>query len=312
MRNAFEKLRGARKNARLRAVVFTGLAVAALIFLAAGLAQLELLPGLPLPTILQEEQPQSSIEGLPGGDLIIFILRTIYFIGLILLPFFVIYLIINPKARKQFLRDLARVGAFLLMMYFLFNFFRSLRQQGEELGGALGAGGLGNNPYPGELVEFTPSTPPWLVITLAALLALLVAGLVGLLLWLALRRKPVEQPLRRIAEEAQSALEAIRAGGDLRDIILRCYAEMSRVLSEQRGIQRPIDMTPREFEAALERQGLPREPVRALTRLFEEVRYGGMVPGAAAERQALDSLAAIVEACAPEEAAQGQPGENPV
>jgi hypothetical protein len=312
MPNTFEKLRGAWKNARLRAVVFIGLAAAALFFLAAGLAQLELLPGLPLPMILQEEVPPGTIEGLPGGDTIIFILRVVYFIGLILLPFFVIYLVINPKARKQFLRDLLRVGAFLLMMYMLYNLFRSFRQQGVEELGEGGGGGLGDI-YPMELVEFTPSAAPWLVNALATLLAVLLAGLVGVLLWAALRRRPAEQPLKQIAVEAQSALDAIEAGGDLRNIVIRCYAEMSRVLSEQRGIQRPADMTPREFETALARQGMPRQPVQALTRIFEEVRYGVKVPGEREERQARESLAAIVEACG---GLEGKPqetrGESPV
>jgi hypothetical protein len=68
------------------------------------------------------------------------------------------------------------------------------------------------------------------------------------------------------------------------------------VLSEQRNIQRPSHMTPREFETALAGQGLPRDPVQQLTRLFEDVRYGTRQPGEREERLALDSLAAIVSA----------------
>jgi hypothetical protein len=96
---AFRKLSEARKNDRLRVIVFTALAAVTLLFLAAGLSQLELLPGRPLPVILEEERSRGDFQGLPGGDLIILILRVFYFLGLVLLPFFIIYLILIPKAR---------------------------------------------------------------------------------------------------------------------------------------------------------------------------------------------------------------------
>jgi hypothetical protein len=286
----------ARPMARLMAIGYTVLAASALFFLAVGISQLELLPGQPLPMILQEERTQYNYPPLPGGDVIIFIIRVLYFLGLVLAPFLVIYLVLNPKARKQFLRDMLRIGAFVLLLYMIYNLVRSFAQQEQELGEG-GAGGMGNIPEGGELIQFVPQTPPWLTYLLSGLLAVLIMGIIGVVLWLVLRRRASEPPLDRIAEEAQSALEAIRAGGDLRNIVIRCYAEMSRVLSETRGIHRSLDMTPHEFQAALERQGLPREPVAQLTHLFEEVRYGSQVPGAGEERRALDSLAAIVAAC---------------
>ncbi len=294
------KLRAAWQNARQRprlmAIVSTAIAALALFFLAAGISQLELLPGQPLPTILEQERAQGSFPALPGGDFILFFIRVVYFLGLVLAPFFVIYLVLNPKARKQFLRDMLRIGAFILMLYLIYSLIRSFQQAGQEAameGGAGKLGGLGG----GEVVQFAPQTPPWLILLLSGLLAVLVVGMIGVVLWLLLRRRTVEPPLERLAEEAQSAMEAILAGGDLRNIVIRCYAEMSRVLSETRGIQRSLDMTPHEFQAALERRGLPREPVAQLTHLFEEVRYGSRTPGAGEERRALESLAAIVKAC---------------
>jgi hypothetical protein len=71
---------------------------------------------------------------------------------------------------------------------------------------------------------------------------------------------------------------------------------MVRILNEQRGIQRRKHMTPREFEIRLEEAGFPGEPVRQLTRLFEQVRYGAKALGAQEERQAVACLTAIVEA----------------
>jgi hypothetical protein len=291
-----DRLRQLWSDNRLRAIAMTGFAVAALLFVAAGLPRLELLPGQPLPQILSETGTGGSIAGLPGGDLILFLLRAVYFAGLVCLPFFVIYLILNPKARKQFFKDLLRVLVFCLILWMGSNLLRRLGSQGEEQT-MEGAGAASNLPGIGEVLQFSPQTQPWLILLVSALLALALCGLAGLALWLMLRRKPPEPPLKRIALQAQAALEAIQAGGDLRNIVIRCYAEMSRVLNDTLNIQRAAHMTPREFEAALEGRGLPPQPVRTLTRLFEEARYGTAAPGEPEERQALDSLAAIVAAC---------------
>ena len=75
---------------------------------------------------------------------------------------------------------------------------------------------------------------------------------------------------------------------------MRCYYDMVRVLNEERGITRPRAMTPREFEERLRELGIPDEPVRRLTRLFEEVRYGAKTPGESEEEQAIFCLNAIV------------------
>jgi hypothetical protein len=72
---------------------------------------------------------------------------------------------------------------------------------------------------------------------------------------------------------------------------------MIHALETYRNIHRDRYMTPHEFEAYLEGRGLPREPVRQLTALFEQVRYGGVRPGRADERTAISSLEAIVAAC---------------
>jgi hypothetical protein len=155
---------------------------------------------------------------------------------------------------------------------------------------------------PEEIVweEVEPFTPPsgWVVLAasfgVALLLVTAVAGL-GYYLWLNFR--PLDPPLVELAREAQSAVDSLRSGGRLYDIVIRCYHEMSRTLSESRGIKRQDAMTPREFESYLAAMGLPQEPIRGLTRLFEEARYGAKEPGPEEEEQAIASLTAIVEAC---------------
>ena len=87
-----------------------------------------------------------------------------------------------------------------------------------------------------------------------------------------------------------------QAGGDLRDAVLRCYRDMSRVLGERQGLARAQSATPREFEAQLAAAGLRDEHIRRLTRLFERVRYGARRADAGEEREALACLTAIVQA----------------
>ena len=135
--------------------------------------------------------------------------------------------------------------------------------------------------------------PGW-VSYLASMLLLLLAALVTWLIWRRRQRSAVT--LEVIAQEARYALDELRAGEDLGDVILKCYYEMARALDYQRGIQRKTGMTPREFEQRLVSLGLPGAPVGQLTRLFEAVRYGSKHPGPAAERQAVACLDAIVRA----------------
>jgi hypothetical protein len=123
-----------------------------------------------------------------------------------------------------------------------------------------------------------------------------VALLIGAIWFFWRRLRAQASPLELLAEEAQSALADLQSGGDLKDTVLRCYREMSQILSQQRGVTRPRDMTPREFEQQLAAVGLRDEHIRRLTRLFERVRYGGRQAGEREEREAVACLSAIARA----------------
>jgi hypothetical protein len=97
--------------------------------------------------------------------------------------------------------------------------------------------------------------------------------------------------------EAREAVEDLRAGADLRDTVMRCYFEMSRVLDETRGLHREEAMTPREFAHTLKEVGLPGMAVERLTQLFESVRYGAHVSEEREEKDAIACLETIIEAC---------------
>jgi hypothetical protein len=129
-----------------------------------------------------------------------------------------------------------------------------------------------------------------------AVVTVLVVFFVVRAIWRRARRRE-DEPLRRIERRAQEAIQSIEAGGDLREVIQRCYMQMLQAVSEYRLIDREQSMTPHEFELLLEHRGLSIEAVRDLTALFERVRYGAEQPGRREEREAIASLSAIVSAC---------------
>ncbi len=143
---------------------------------------------------------------------------------------------------------------------------------------------------------------------LAQIISLAVGGLLilgGALLYRRLHRRPTPFALTELALGADQAAAEIEAGGDLSNIVLRCYAEMTATLAKKRGLNRPGGMTPREFAQALREAGLPARSVERLTRLFENVRYGAMTPGKRDELEAVSCLREISEAVSRQPAVAG-------
>jgi hypothetical protein len=105
-----------------------------------------------------------------------------------------------------------------------------------------------------------------------------------------------EEPLTEMVKPAQTALDGLRQGKALADVVLRCYADMEQALRTTQGIERRQAMTVREFERQVLQLGLPAQAVTTLTRLFETVRYGRYTPQPEDKTLAIDSLMQIVAA----------------
>jgi hypothetical protein len=120
-------------------------------------------------------------------------------------------------------------------------------------------------------------------------------GAAGVWLFVQWIRERRAAPQNRILHEAEGAVNALQAGKDLRNVILRCYFQMAATLQEEQGLERSPDMTVREFEAILAQMGYPAPPVQQLTTLFEKIRYGEKEIGAQDEAAALESLNAIIQ-----------------
>lgn len=279
---------------RLSLLLIFGLAIAALVLLSAGLSRdLRFSAGYPLQLLDGAESAgDSNVIGNLRSGVLSFLIRAFLLVSAIFLPIAFIHVLLYPKAWRSILRGLGLL-VWLLAIYVL------MRERPEYLPRfQLPASPTASPPDAGPLAfNLIDHAPSWLLhVTTVALGLLIAAALVGAAWLLRQRARRPRGRLQTLAREAGQALEALQAGAGVRDTILRCYFEMERTVRSERGISRAGSMTPREFERRLAEAGLPESEVRRLIRLFEAVRYGTHTAGQAQEQQAIDCLAAIVEA----------------
>jgi hypothetical protein len=277
-------------RSRLWVLLASGLALTAILLLAAGLSSVELLPGQPLPPG-GHSGDGGLFPDLSLSDKVLEILFRIFgYILLVLTPLAVIFFLRSPTGRRRLPLPLG-ILIWAIALYVLARSRRDLVQpvQLEPLATIMPPDGQAT------AVEFAPSPTPALLWVSTGTVALLLAVVLVAGIWTLWRRRRQPGPLARLAAEARGALDALSAGAEVGDTIMRCYFEMARIVEQERGVSRAEAMTPREFEGLLKDQGLPGDDVEQLTRLFEVVRYGGWVAGEQEKRQAIASLTAIAE-----------------
>jgi len=270
-----------------------GIGVMALIFLAAGLSSVDLVnqTNYALPT----QQVEETFLVTPAPDMSDF-LAKLGIIFSILVPLSILYVILSPEARKRFLNTMIPLSLLLLGMWYL---TRNIQNNNARVGLSLDLQGtqdaLGEQRPASTLLQpFSPNeSPKWLVFMISLVIVVVIA-LAFFWFWKMARARRQYHPIQQLVHSAQDALEELRAGVDLRDVILRCYQEMNAVVSEKRAIVRPHYLTPRAFTRKLETVGLPADQVQRLTRLFEAVRYGAWQPGPADEQEAIRCLEDVV------------------
>jgi hypothetical protein len=280
-------------------IFFAVIALLALLTLAASLNTLHFRDGKPLQiTRLIPQMTQGG--GTSAVDGLIVFFRVVMILMWVLLPAYLILLIFSKEARKRLLRDILLLLPILLLLYIVSNNMNDKKPE-KDATGIFGQNAAEQAQAAQELPklpEFQPP-PPWVTTVTSLVLAVVLVALVSTavyLIWKRTRKKD-DTPMQRIEMEARQAIQSIEAGGDLREVIQRCYMQMVVALRDYRMITRNQDMTPHEFEQALMRKGLPDDAVHKLTELFEQVRYGAYNPGHEEEHAAISSLTAIVNAC---------------
>ena len=285
------------KSTKRWALFFLGFAILTMLLLAASLPNLQFQPGHPF-SLGNASPPPGATGGIETpSDFFLILIRGLLALALILVPFYIIFHLLTPEGRRKLLGDL-----FVLLIFFALAEILSRLPRKEQTLQQQPSGGQGGLvfPTPGPTATFTAQSTPAIEIFVMVAIALVIAIGIGFLYWYYRRRSQAQMeptPLEQLANEAQNAVDALNAGEEFKDIVIRSYARMSQVLIQERGLKRDQAMTPYEFEQSLVEKGLPYDPVHQLTHLFQEVRYGTQKPGVADEQRAMDCLRAIVAYC---------------
>ncbi len=285
-----------RKQKKYWILLFLVVTLGAIILLSAGISELKLITGKPLHIGLKiHDLKEKWIAGQGDSSGTIFWVLFAFF--LVLTPLATLYLLISPKHRKHVLRNVIILFV-LFTISCLLLYARSDLKNGVILNLTLPpipeAEWLSGEPT----TSFNSNPPQWLTLVVSlGLVAFIVTVIISIARFIMSRRSSSDSPLQHLAQEALGAVEELQAGTDLRNIVMRSYYKMACIAGKLRGVRRSGDMTAQEFEQFLKDAGLPKEPLRQLTRLFEDVRYGTKVPSEKEERQAVRCLTAIAEAC---------------
>ena len=169
---------------------------------------------------------------------------------------------------------------------------RAVLESGLFTGAGGLAGGLGLRD--GETLT-APALFNWVFGSLALMAGL---GALGLALWSALADRPIREdeesdpalPAAPLGTAVEESLADLRAEGDPRRAIVRCYARFERAAADSGHARRPW-LTPSEFmHEVLARRSLPRAAVPTLTGLFELARFRHHPLGASERDRAVDAL----------------------
>ncbi len=225
--------------------------------------------------------------------------HVVFWIGVMLIVLLLTALL-PPEIRKKLLWSVFRLAVFALAVFYLVKHrdaFGILESEEATFGEGISV------PQP-EMIAPPSFTPPDLPASLTYLLSLALLLVTFGLLWFvgrkfaSMRTPPAhDASLDDIAAAARQSLDELADGNDWEDAIVRCYARMSDAVSRRRGLHRDSAMTPEEFASHLTRSGLPADPVRRLTRLFESVRYGARSAGDRDRAEASACLTDILRYC---------------
>ncbi len=272
------------------------LAVAGLVglgLLAAALREFQFRPASPLPFSFSLTAP-----GVGAGEARFPLLTFLVIVAVALVILALIVAIFNPAARKRLLLSLLRFGLTLLAVWLLMDVADLRVKMTEAMMAAPPPAVVDVSGFAaGETPVFEP---PQVSSNMVFLISFGLALGMVLLGWFIYTRRPKggrHSAKEELAGIARQALSGLQDGQDWDEAIVQAYVRMNEVVTAERGLIRQLGTTPAEFALRMERAGLPGEAVRTLTRLFEQVRYGGRKSDAQERDLAAAALNAILRAC---------------
>lgn len=275
----------------------SALSLATLVLLASGLHNIEFREGRALGRGEAETVRFSIDRALQAITKVPAWKQFIFWVVLFLLVLLV-SAILSPEVRKRLIRSF--IGFALstwAIVYLLENNLLTLPDLTQGAAARTGDAAEEAPPFP---VFAPPEVPAGInfLISLGIVLVLLVVAWRLVRWWQRIQQlRSLSKPLGDLAAIAQSSLDDLAAGYDWDDVVVNCYARMSDAVSRKRGLVRRDTMTPAEFARRLEQAGLPGDPVRRLTRLFESVRYGDKRSSQKEINEAVSCLKAILHYC---------------
>lgn len=268
-------------------LIWLGLVMIITAIIAASLPQLEFRPGMPLPRLENDQVVVAPVEAEPIEFISVNKFALVFFVILVAgSTLYVIYKLLRGadwKSLPAFVGPMLVIGLIVGGLVFLILWLsKSESSMVMEL----------PLPTPEPLVTGPLGPVPPLLLWLVGLGLLATTILIGVWLFTSSRRRATITDL--VGLEAEKAWQKLKTGLDLKDVIIKCYRQMSLTLAEEQGLEREDFMTTREFENLLEAAGVPHAPIHQLTQLFEAVRYGNWQPNPVDEQKAIHCLEAIV------------------
>jgi len=270
-----------------------------LFLLAAGIQQLEFLPGEDFS--IGNDMPVTSGAGdTILDDILILIIRGVTALAIVIFPIYLVYSLFTKEGRRWLLRNLIMFAIVITTLILFQEQLNNVSMKIMETLENMGALQVPETEPSGPEMTFDAEPPGWVSLAASLVIGLLTTAALGLgawFIWKLRTRKPSE--LESLEDEARKAIDAIQAGDELelKDVILQCYLKMTEVVRMTRGIERDWAMPPDEFQRVLIQRGLPDTAVQQLTRLFEDVRYGGISFSDIENSQAVNCLNTIITAC---------------
>jgi hypothetical protein len=275
-------------STKQKTLILLGLVIFIVMMIAASLPQLELQPGMPLPRLQhgqviaaksEAENVSVSVNKFAALVIGLFLAAALLYSTYKLLT----------GADWKFILGLLRTMLVICVIFSSLLFLILLGSNSTNYNSPLEV----PIPTPAPAVTSPLGSVPTSLLWLVGIGLLVLSVLVAVWIFASRQTKPIDQ----VGWEAEKALEALKAGSDLKDVIIRCYLQMGLALNKAREIEREDFMTTGEFENLLEAAGIPHEPVHQLTRLFDAVRYGNWQPNAADEEKAIQCLESIMLYC---------------